>query len=88
MKVAFLGLGNMGLPMARNILQAGHELTVWNRSHDKAAQLANDGARLAASPREAAQNAISSVYVSRRLMSSAQSCWARTVYCAACDVAQ
>ncbi len=35
MKVAFIGLGTMGIPMALNILNAGFELTVHNRSRDK-----------------------------------------------------
>lgn len=54
MKVGFIGLGNMGGPMARNILKAGHELTVYNRTASKMAPLAALGARTAASPREAA----------------------------------
>jgi 3-hydroxyisobutyrate dehydrogenase-like beta-hydroxyacid dehydrogenase len=37
--VAFLGLGLMGAPMARRLLDAGHELVVWNRSAAKAAPL-------------------------------------------------
>ncbi len=52
--VAFLGLGLMGAPMARRLLDAGHELVVWNRSADKAAPLEGAGARRAATPREAA----------------------------------
>jgi len=39
MKIAFIGLGNMGTPMARNLLRAGHELTVWNRTLAKAEAL-------------------------------------------------
>jgi 3-hydroxyisobutyrate dehydrogenase-like beta-hydroxyacid dehydrogenase len=35
-KVAFLGLGQMATPMATRLLQAGHELTVWNRTPDRA----------------------------------------------------
>ena len=53
MKVAFLGLGLMGLPMAGRIAQGGHDLTVWNRSPDKC----RDFAGVAASPREAVKNA-------------------------------
>jgi 3-hydroxyisobutyrate dehydrogenase-like beta-hydroxyacid dehydrogenase len=53
MKIAFVGLGNMGAPMARNLLRAGHEVTVYNRTQEKAEQLASDGARLAASACEA-----------------------------------
>ena len=54
MRVAFLGLGAMGEPMARNILTKGFPLTVWNRNPGRARPLVEAGARLAASPREAA----------------------------------
>jgi 3-hydroxyisobutyrate dehydrogenase-like beta-hydroxyacid dehydrogenase len=54
MKVAFIGLGNMGAPMAANLRRAGHELVVYNRTPDRAAPLAAQGARVARSPREAA----------------------------------
>ena len=39
MKIAFIGLGNMGAPMARHLLRAGHEVTVWNRTLEKAEPL-------------------------------------------------
>lgn len=48
-KIAFLGTGNMGAPMSRCLLKGGHQVTVWNRSYDKAAPLARDGAKVAAS---------------------------------------
>jgi 3-hydroxyisobutyrate dehydrogenase-like beta-hydroxyacid dehydrogenase len=54
MKVGFIGLGQMGSAIALNVLKAGHELTVWNRSADKAQPLIEAGARLAGSPAEAA----------------------------------
>ena len=57
MRIAFLGLGLMGASMARNLLDAGHDLTVWNRSPDKAAPLAEAGAAVAASAPEAAAGA-------------------------------
>jgi 3-hydroxyisobutyrate dehydrogenase-like beta-hydroxyacid dehydrogenase len=57
MKIAFLGLGKMGLPMARRLLTAGHKLTVWNRTHSRAEALAAAGATIAATPAEAARNA-------------------------------
>jgi 3-hydroxyisobutyrate dehydrogenase-like beta-hydroxyacid dehydrogenase len=57
MKIAFLGLGKMGTPMARRLLEAGHSLTVWNRTPERAASLVATGATLAASPAEAAQSA-------------------------------
>jgi 3-hydroxyisobutyrate dehydrogenase len=56
-RVAFLGLGIMGSGMAQRLLGAGFPLTVYNRSRDKAASLVTGGARLAASPREAAASA-------------------------------
>jgi 3-hydroxyisobutyrate dehydrogenase-like beta-hydroxyacid dehydrogenase len=54
MKIGFLGLGNMGSGMAANLLRAGHEVTVWNRSPQKAEPLVAQGAVLARTPREAA----------------------------------
>ena len=55
--VAFLGLGLMGAPMARRLLDAGHELVVWNRSADKAAPHEEAGAHRASTPREAVAGA-------------------------------
>src|ERR1044072_5078746 len=57
MKISFIGLGSMGLPMAKNLLNAGHELVVYNRTRSRADELAKRGARVAGSPREAAQGA-------------------------------
>lgn len=55
MKVAFLGTGIMGGPMAANLVKAGHEVTVWNRTAAKAQALQDAaGARVAISPAEAA----------------------------------
>jgi 3-hydroxyisobutyrate dehydrogenase-like beta-hydroxyacid dehydrogenase len=56
MKMAFLGLGKMGKPMARRLLEAGHQLTVWNRTPERAASLIASGAKLAATPAEAARS--------------------------------
>ena len=53
MRVAFLGLGIMGRPMAANLVKAGHEVAVWNRT----ARAAVEGARAAVSPAEAATEA-------------------------------
>jgi 3-hydroxyisobutyrate dehydrogenase-like beta-hydroxyacid dehydrogenase len=53
-RIAFLGLGQMGAPMAVRLLEAGHELAVWNRSPEKASPLAERGARVAANPADAA----------------------------------
>jgi 3-hydroxyisobutyrate dehydrogenase-like beta-hydroxyacid dehydrogenase len=53
MRVAFLGLGIMGRPMAANLVKGGHEVTVWNRTPGKDVE----GARSASSPAEAARGA-------------------------------
>ncbi|HLH41190.1 MAG TPA: NAD(P)-dependent oxidoreductase [Bryobacteraceae bacterium] len=55
MKIAFLGLGKMGAGMARNLIRAGHELTLYNRSIEKAREIT--GARVADSPAEACRDA-------------------------------
>lgn len=57
MKIGYVGLGTMGAPMARNLLTAGFEVRVHNRTRDKEKPLAEAGASRAASPQEAAQNA-------------------------------
>src|SRR5579863_3893343 len=57
MKIAFVGLGNMGTPMARSLLRAGHDVTVWNRTTGKADLLKSDGAKVAHSIAEAAKGA-------------------------------
>ena len=49
-RVAVLGMGIMGAPMARNLLRAGHEVTVWNRTVKKAEALEEAGARVASTP--------------------------------------
>jgi 3-hydroxyisobutyrate dehydrogenase-like beta-hydroxyacid dehydrogenase len=57
MKIGFIGLGNMGQAMARNIARAGHQLTVYNRTRSRADELRAEGARVAVSPYDAALNA-------------------------------
>jgi 3-hydroxyisobutyrate dehydrogenase-like beta-hydroxyacid dehydrogenase len=52
MEVGLAGLGRMGTPIARRLLQAGHEVSVWNRSPEKAAPLVEEGASAAAVPAE------------------------------------
>ena len=54
MKVGFIGLGQMGSAMATNLLKAGHDLTVWNRTPQKVDTLVEAGARRAQSPADAA----------------------------------
>src|SRR6266487_434943 len=56
-RVSFVGLGLMGLPMARNVLKAGYPLAVYNRTAAKAAPLVAEGAAQAASPAEVARSA-------------------------------
>ncbi len=53
-RISVLGIGRMGLPMARRLCQAGHEVHAWNRSADKAAPLAADGATVHARAADAA----------------------------------
>jgi 3-hydroxyisobutyrate dehydrogenase-like beta-hydroxyacid dehydrogenase len=57
MKIAFIGLGRMGMGMARNLLRAGHSLAVFNRTREKAEALASAGARVASSPAVACRDA-------------------------------
>ena len=53
MKVGFIGLGRMGAGMAASLLRAGHEVTVYNRTPEKAHALGENGARVVASVAEA-----------------------------------
>ena len=55
--VGFIGLGIMGQPMALNLVKAGFQVSVFNRTRDKAALLEKAGARVASSPAEAARDA-------------------------------
>lgn len=55
--IAVLGTGRMGAPIAHNLLAAGFGVSVWNRTAERAAPLAADGARLASSPTGAAEGA-------------------------------
>jgi 3-hydroxyisobutyrate dehydrogenase len=54
--VGMIGLGLMGKPMAKNLLKAGYTVYVWNRTAAKAQDLVRAGAKLAANPREVAEN--------------------------------
>jgi 3-hydroxyisobutyrate dehydrogenase len=56
-RVAVLGTGIMGAPMARNLLKAGFQVRVWNRTPDKARVLAPEGADLAETPADAVREA-------------------------------
>ncbi len=53
-KLGYLGLGMMGFPMTRRLVNAGYDVTVWNRSPGKATALVEAGARLAPQPRDVA----------------------------------
>ena len=57
LRIALLGCGLMGLPMARRLLAAGHELHIWNRTRSKAEPLAVEGAHVHDSPRLACLHA-------------------------------
>jgi len=72
--VAFIGLGNMGLGMAQRVLQAGHDLRVFNRTLSKAATLERAGARVHPTAREACSGAEAVVAMTADDTSS-QSVW-------------
>jgi 2-hydroxy-3-oxopropionate reductase len=56
-KVGFIGLGIMGKPMAKNLMEAGYELVLYNRTREKAEELAEEGsAEVAGNPKEVAEN--------------------------------
>lgn len=57
MRIAFLGLGAMGMPMAANLAKAGHNLVVWNRSRKPLSGFDAAAPRVADSPAEAARDA-------------------------------
>ena len=56
-RISYLGLGTMGGGMASNLLKAGHQLTVWNRSQEKCGPFARRGARVATTPAAAVAGA-------------------------------
>ena len=57
MKIAFIGLGTMGIGMSLNLLNAGHDVTVHNRTRQKEEAVAKEGAKRAETPRQAAEGA-------------------------------
>lgn len=73
-KIAFLGAGNMGQAMIRNFLRRGHEVTVYNRTLEKARHLEADGAKLARTPREAATGA-DAVFSMLANDEASRACW-------------
>ena len=54
MRIAFIGLGNMGAPMARNLIKAGHQLSLFDLNKEVLAELAELGGQISASPKDAA----------------------------------
>lgn len=57
MKIAFIGLGNMGAPMARNLIKAGHSLNLFDLNQTVLAELAQLGGTISTSPKEASKDA-------------------------------
>lgn len=55
-KIGWIGLGNMGNPMSKNLVKAGHQVTVWNRTKSKADEVIAAGARWADTPKKVAEN--------------------------------
>jgi 3-hydroxyisobutyrate dehydrogenase-like beta-hydroxyacid dehydrogenase len=58
MQIGWIGLGQMGFPMASNVLKAGHTLTAYNRTRGKAEELTHRGAKVAATAQEAASGGL------------------------------
>ena len=58
MKIGFIGLGNMGMGMARNLLKAGHSVNAYNRTRSRAEELQQDGAAVAGTPADAARGEV------------------------------
>lgn len=56
-KIAFLGLGAMGSRMAQNLIAAGHDVSVWNRTHERMDPLSKTGAKPATTPADAVDQA-------------------------------
>ena len=73
-KIAFLGAGNMGQAMIRNFLRRGHEVTVYNRTLEKARALEADGAKIARTPREAAIG-VDAVFSMLTNDEASRACW-------------
>ena len=61
--ISYLGLGTMGSGMASNLLKAGYQLTVWNRSIEKCKPFARKGARVADTPADAARDVDLVIYM-------------------------
>src|SRR5262249_6461787 len=57
MNIGFIGLGQMGSGMARNLIKAGHKLTIYNRTRSRAEELNQMGAKIVAGPADAASDA-------------------------------
>jgi 3-hydroxyisobutyrate dehydrogenase len=72
--VAFIGLGNMGAGMARRLLQAGHDLHVYNRTRSKATELERAGVRCHSTPREACMG-VDAVFAMTADDTSSRSVW-------------
>ena len=49
-RIGWIGLGNMGQPMSKRLVEAGYPVTVYNRTKEKAAEVVSAGAKLAESP--------------------------------------
>lgn len=80
MKIGFIGLGIMGRPMAKNLVKAGYDLTVYDLNEEAVADLVSCGARAADSSREASLEAevvITMVPIRHR---SGKWCWGRMAW--------
>ena len=79
-KIVFLGLGMMGSQLARRLVEAGNDVTVWNRTAQRTAPLADIGAEVAATPRAAVVGAEFVITMLARPKRSKPSCSASRVW--------
>lgn len=62
-RIGYIGMGIMGAPMALNLLKAGYEVTVWNRTASKCDPLVEAGAKVASSPAEMASSDVQAIFL-------------------------
>ena len=78
-KVGYVGMGIMGAPMAANLMKAGYELIVWNRTADKANPLADAGATVADTPADVGAKGAQVIFTNVTDTPDVEAAWA-TVY--------
>ena len=84
MKIAVLGIGMMGYPMARRLCAAGHEVHVWNRTLHRAQRLVQDGALVHPTPGDAVRDADIAQGATQRIQFGATAEGKFIFYCKSC----